>query len=758
MSLTDYPRLYFSGQMWWAPTTMNNNDYAPPLPTYDIAKAELNKPFLDTQLVENEEEFKKWVIKPTRADLAPDQKFVTPPAEWGYYGGNQCGFVTETSPNIKNPDFGLPPGRPTTAVSGFTNANGDYVQGANAWEGLPIQLNLNTVPCKMVDVNPQLPWATQLFADTFTVGSEASGQGFTSAVRKRMCTRNLYQHTYDLTNELMIAGKYSVVFQNCLHKDDIEFFDSNPDPNSFQAQIQAAMQDDDVLGVMIRVTAYDTYYFQGPAFDGLSVGSSTGQVDNRNDFMNRLSVLYKQYEVELRDYKLGKRADKPNPPVNRAYSFNVGWIGLWRKGELTNTPGGRMLIPYENPATYDSEIYVQPKDLPASYYEVPGTGEQAPAEVSLGPTMIEVAYDADSVSRISVDLGSTVPLTDVSGWRAEFGNVTLGLINPDQSVLSIANLPYYKDDYLLTSGVVDVNPADFLNPVTADQVRASQLVLQVDSFTLSEDGGEPVWTSTPTVALRECPLTAETDDRGIYLNEPGAPWTPPPPEFTVHLWHHDGPIPPGTQLAVAQYTPEGSLIPIGSKTYDKVAVALSYQDANGDFQPIYNDTTIPVPVDTATVLIRAEGQHPGLPNIRFYPIMPGATYGGPIPGGPMFYTFYTAARVLPFHNGRADSFEQWLLTNPDIHEVNQRVFNEVYGAYHMMYPVMNFINSPMKLQEWRGKILAITDPALFESARYMPVTRAMSAGQRHILDLWTGYLSRVPHPTQKKNVSNKIGK
>ena len=771
MSLTSFPRLYFKGQMWWAPTTMNNNDYAPPLPTYDIARATLNKPFLDTQLVENQEEFKKWVIKPTHANLGEGQNFITPPAEWGYYGGNQCGFVTETEPNIENPDFGLPPGRPKSAVTGYTNAAGDYVDGGDAWLGLPTQLNKGQKPAKMVDVNPQLPWATQLFADTFTLGSKTSGQGFTAKIRKRMATRNLTSHTYDLTHELMIAGKYSVVFQNCLHKEDLEFFDPNPAPGSFQSELQQALQEEDVLGLMIRVTAYDTYYFQGAAFEGLSVGSSTGQVDNRNDFMKRISILYQQFEAELKEYKLGKRSEKPQPPVNRAYSYNVGWIGLWKEGELTNTPGGRTLIPFEDPATYQNQIKVQPKDLPASYYEG-DSNNPPPAGTSLGGTFLEVDYKTISpdplsgvvkeiVNRISVDMGSTVPLLDVNGWKADFGNVQLGYIKEGSTdVTPLADLPYFLKPYLRTAGVVDINHTEFLNEVTPEELRKGQLVIQVESFTPSHDASQPEWLSTVTTALKECPLTAETDARGIYINQAGASYSPAPPEFTVHLWHHGNPVvPAGTTLLVAQYTPDGDLIPIGATTYSDAAVALSYKDASGNWQPIYNDTQIPA--NTGQVVIRAEANHVGLPNIRFYPLMPGATPQKnivPQPGGPMFYTFYTAARVLPFHNHMASDFEQWLKTNPDIHEVNQRVFSEVYGTYHMMYPVMSFINNPLKFQEWRGKILAITSDDLFESSNYMPVTRAMSAGQRRMLELWSEYLGQNPHPASKAKTKEEFGR
>ena len=102
---------------------------------------------------------------------------------------------------------------------------------------------------------------------------------------------------------------------------------------------------------------------------------------------------------------------------------------------------------------------------------------------------------------------------------------------------------------------------------------------------------------------------------------------------------------------------------------------------------------------------------------------------------------------MPFDNLAAVDFDNWLKSKPDqthlpdVSLVNQRVFDEVFGLFYRLYPVMDFISNPMKFQEWRGKILDVTDPAIFKSARYMPVTRNLSAGNRKILEMWDDYLN-----------------
>jgi len=64
---------------------------------------------------------------------------------------------------------------------------------------------------------------------------------------------------------------------------------------------------------------------------------------------------------------------------------------------------------------------------------------------------------------------------------------------------------------------------------------------------------------------------------------------------------------------------------------------------------------------------------------------------------------------------------------------------EAARASFLMDPAMRFLSAPLQFQAWRGRICAATDPAPFDAAAYVPVTRALSAGQRRMLELWNSY-------------------
>ena len=86
------------------------------------------------------------------------------------------------------------------------------------------------------------------------------------------------------------------------------------------------------------------------------------------------------------------------------------------------------------------------------------------------------------------------------------------------------------------------------------------------------------------------------------------------------------------------------------------------------------------------------------------------------------------------------AYENWLRTGPSVDLATQRIFNSVFRTFFLMYPAMRFLSDPLQFQAWRGPICALTDPARFETAAYMPVTRALSAGQRRMLELWNTYV------------------
>ena len=136
-----------------------------------------------------------------------------------------------------------------------------------------------------------------------------------------------------------------------------------------------------------------------------------------------------------------------------------------------------------------------------------------------------------------------------------------------------------------------------------------------------------------------------------------------------------------------------------------------------------------------------------IPNLVFLPWeqSQGGYVGAPFVSsdgvGGIGSAFYAVVCCLPWHNDLANAFDEWLANEtPQVAEVNDTVFKEVFENYLLAFPTMDFIANPQQFQEWRGRSLALTDPEMFDQASYMPVPRTLSAGQRHILVSYVRYL------------------
>lgn len=733
MGLAELPRAYFSGFAYWNPSTMNNNDNQP---SYDPASATLNWPWLERHGLAGDAEFDAYVTQReivSTANDALDSNIITtaPPAEWNFYGDNSCGFVQEDEPIIEWPaKFSKPAG--AVAITGYTDERCRHVTSGDTWIDQPVRLNAGLDAAKLVDVDPVAPWSSQIFHDTFGIGSEDAAAGVTGGTAGRAHSRWVYmRRNLNLSGDVIIAGIGSALFQIGLPSDGLVFFDRDPPPGSLAEQLRDALARPGIQGLMVRFVTYHTIYFQGSAFT----------VRDRPDW-SAISDLYAEYAAELRKYQRGEVAAAPPPPVNRAYSNVVGWIAPWRRDELRTAPVGRIL---------HSQAPVQPVN-----------GELRPWP--LGPAVLEYAVDdADPqfVSRVALDLGSTIPERDSSLGKVDFGALQLGLRPDDEAVVKpFAAIEYdggyNAAAYVATAGVVDIPASQFLEPLSVSDLQ-HQLVVSFRN---------PVSGETQ-VGLREAEYTAETDDRAVYLDEPGAPWSPPDRSLVVQIRHRGGKPPAGTQLRIAQYSPNPPgfgelgwhLVSGGERAQTPYFRMLVEGQAVDDR---YVTVTAPNRDDGlpyATVAIGLAALRSGPPVAQFTPLPPSAPEGAPPATVGLFATtqeFFANVRVLPFHNAMTAAFANWLHTGPGVDVVTQRVFDAVFRTFFLMYPAMRFIRDPLQFQAWRGPIVAVTDPAGFETAAYMPVTRSLSAGQRHMLELWNSYLGgELPTPPPGERVGRR---
>jgi hypothetical protein len=118
-------------------------------------------------------------------------------------------------------------------------------------------------------------------------------------------------------------------------------------------------------------------------------------------------------------------------------------------------------------------------------------------------------------------------------------------------------------------------------------------------------------------------------------------------------------------------------------------------------------------------------------------------------------SYYTVVKCLGWDNALAAAFDRWLkVSKPDIEQVNQAVWNEIFRTYYYAFPYMDFISDPAAFQSYADKSLARTDPGIFSRSTYMPVTRTWSAGQRHVMLSYVNYLkSYSPEAAAKDGVA-----
>jgi hypothetical protein len=378
-----------------------------------------------------------------------------------------------------------------------------------------------------------------------------------------------------------------------------------------------------------------------------------------------------------------------HPTQNPAEAFVVGTIGLWEAGELMTVPNGRLMV--------------QP----------PADDAPAVAGLPLGPAVARVHADPPIVS---LNLISTFPEASYDrppNSKADLGPVWLGLIPAAGAPPLVIGgpLPYDFGSYIQTGGVLDVayDPAF----VTRRQLQAGSLVLLAEF-----DPGRPILSEAYSA------LTIESDDRAVYLDvdesgkiavlvqERGGP---PCQDVEVYLWEYQYVTEPGGYLQRATST----LLRCGPGT------------------PRDHRLRFPRKV------VFRRGEKTPLP-IHVTALRPGAlmvvfTFDNAPPEGPlpMGGTFYVAVRVMPqddFSSVPADRRVSWAF----MYETLFRYYNLIFPA---MSTIIDFGNPEVIAQpEVARKLVAATEPKLWQTVHYMPPTRDLSTGKRKLLMEWAEHV------------------
>ena len=271
---------------------------------------------------------------------------------------------------------------------------------------------------------------------------------------------------------------------------------------------------------------------------------------------------------------------------------------------------------------------------------------------------------------------------------------------------------------------------------------------------------------TKTVnALVEQPWMAQTDDRGIYLNEGGSK------SFDVSVFYK-GKRAPNAKLLIAKYAPLLTSDPTSYSGAPVVAIDASAAQivnvTNGqtssvpvsDGKTTYQTNVTVVDVDANGVArVDIAAVSGGLPVLMFYPFQAGATppqpsqqFDGNVPSG---VSYYTTIRVLPFDDAFVDQFVQLWNSTYDPAKAWDFVYSNILYLYDMIFPVMlRFVplGDRQRVEAAIDQVLTLIAPSYFaESTLAMPITRDLSQGMRTVLQLWGGLVKRnyPPQPISK---------
>ena len=710
MSVLSFPRIYFKGYMEWDPCTFNNNDWPAKFSTYDATNAALNWTTLGNFGITQSNfttQFRPWAIRLQEDQEQGDAPPFGPrvPAEWNMFGSHKVAFVQHTGDlitTIKGGDlaYGVPTPASDPILNKTVGIKGDGGSGGGC----------------LVDTNPTSPWSSQIYFGQFRFGD---GTLMTAGQRVyRMHSRWLNANRiYSLNTVPSLttpASSIGVCFQTCIPNNQISWA-TDWQSSKLLTELKSAATQPGAQGIMIRFTAYVNLYFMN--------GILNNELEQPRDYEALAVALEKVWDIWKTTGQTSQFFSNP------CYSHIVGVIGVWNQGELASMPGGRCLnadVPVAPPGPPPTMSNAVPQTMLIAGHELKRAAVGSAGQVPLGPAAVNVDYNS---SLISLDFSGVMPEGGPAGvWpsdltKVDFGQLTLGVVTPNGQFnpISVINYNQYeKSAYEAKAGIIDI---PFPNAGTGPLLGSGTIALQVQ--------GQP----QGAYALQEQTYTAETDTRGIYLdqNENG--------KFDVTVFKMGTPT-PGTKLLVAKYDSTLSLIP---------STGTQLVNITNGFQ-----VTVPIPGTTAVsnaaifdtnqngvATVEIAPQNPGFPVLAFFPYPTGSTQPQP-PASFNFLddAFYTTVRVLPFDDTVPGTFCTTWNGSPDPSGASawNFVYNNILYVYDMLFSVMlkhvNLGSQSAVDNNLCGIWNTIAKEAALESTGAMPITRDLSEGKRRTLQLY----------------------
>lgn len=590
---------------------------------------------------------------------------------WNVYGDGGCWFKNVSVTGVQL-DYGK------TVSDAICNPN-TQLQIVGEFFGKPPAGS--SPPSRMVDVAPYQSTTTQLFYKWFQLGDQTLG--FRALGAQRMFLRWSMLRNTDFA-ELPIAGPAGVIFQTAASAQDIEWYGVENSP-ALQA-LQAAANAGPNQGVVMQFAVYLTRYYTQAAYQGTPLSSA--------------ALLAEAYANGFKGF-------------NPALSNITGTIGVWGENELASAPTEILL----NPAAPVSAVTKPLSTARAVQEGMVAAAPQTPQSFPLGPAMASVDTTANN---LAVSFITTILETDLNATKEQLGTLSLQAVDSSGKVLLDESIPYNstpdsqgydKPSYEQTSGILDFT-------ITHEQAQQIQNGTATLKLSVNQPGGS-------VVALQQTPLVAETDQRGVYLDE-GEQQT-----MTVQVYENGVPASgDNISVLVAQYY-EDPGDPSNQFPYVLVTDA---NRGNACLQLNDGQYQLVLPVTDGAVSFSITSVNAGTAMLGFFPFS-GSTPPQPAPGGvngfpgPQTTNYYAVVRCLGFDNE--------LLSLPDDQINWDNTYQIVLQVYNLVYPKMSVyadLGDQTTVENMAARILRATEyPQNFDWTMFMPVTREMSAGKRSLL-------------------------
>ena len=722
MSYLTPPRLSFLGRSYANASTANNNDIAG---VYDIDQMKLNSqmklmdngqalpPSTNTfewKDVADNPQLRKWLMGLMKAppNSLDEDEFGTPNeghaqmAHWNYYGDHNTEF------------------RKTFIIGGETTrgrvAMNDPIRKIEV-ELLGDIFYQRRRGAVLVDADPYALITSQIFSGQFRLS---------------------YQFSKDIRIPVLTADHPTTAYSYFINTSK----NLNPSCVGFE-KVSAIFQ----FGIL----SDNMSFFEGKEFESDAFRDLVKSVKGARGLMVRFCLYDAIFHIQATD--LAKKFDEGLYVFNPYQGWVLGSIGLWNEGELASAPPGRKLsiqVPYEYtppPAELTDEEYAEKKrrssTVPNYRERKTSPADDAPKTGTLGITLAKVNK---SSSIVTLDCISTFPEANIHRRdKFDLGPMNLVLLYgtplqpgelPPNSV-TIGAIPNDKATYEIGGGVVDIS---YANSTDLETINAN---IEKGQLAIFRAG-----TNAYQFQLIESPaFVAQTDQRVVYFDAKvgsGKSAIPGTSQIRVQLSRRDARVNQPTLMNLEYWmcqkdyiNPDKPQVPVtdpyfsveNAKRIKPTCYKLPYTNLSQPVEVI----TDQIEVTGGEITLKLTALRPGVSMIRFVdPTVPKV-----VPAFAWDNVDFATVRILPF-----DDYSEV----PD-HEINNwdYIYRNVFGFYSVLYPIMSKVipwgpdgapKDPATVRQFASELLAFTDPNIWNTTIYMPITRDMSAGKRELLRRW----------------------